>query len=1287
MSESASNPSDQTIQYSGDASRPGSGVTEAIIRERTGDLSVSELTALVCADQRKRWQRGERVSAEDILAYAPTVRQHPPSAVEVVLNEAQLREESGQAPEIEELVRRFPELEALMRRQFDLRSRMTSADPPLPENRTVEVRTLGLSRDDARPSVTGYEILKELGRGGMGVVYKARQISLSRIVALKMVLGGAHASTADLTRFKIEAEAVASLQHPNIVQLYEVGEQNRLPYFALEFVDGGSLANWIDSRREPMAAGAAARMTETLARAMHAAHQRGIIHRDLKPDNVLLTVEGTPKITDFGLAKRLGSDQGQTQSGSVMGTPNYMAPEQASGNTRAVGLLADVYALGAMLYELLTRRPPFDAESPLDTLRLVVEREPVPPTRFNAKVPRDLETICLKCLEKDPQRRYQSAAALADDLQRFLSNEPIVARPVGLLERAAKWTRRHPAWAALLVVLLAVLAAGVAGAGFYHKEIAAERSQAIAAQHTAEQAQKTAEQAQQTAEESVNRLTVSNGLQLLDDGDLLGALPWFARAFQLDADQKRLTAQREEMHRVRLGALLRLSPRLQEMWFHEGRVTWATYSPDGKLVLTTCARGYARLFDAETGEERPRHMKHKGVVQYGAFSRDGSRIVTASADGTARVWDLSEDRPLTPELKHKGAVFQADFSPDGQLVVTASADHTARVWDIASGEVVTTLNHDDAVRHAVFSPSGNYVVTASLDDTARVWDAADNFKLRLTLHHGDDVLYAAFNPDSTRIVTTSSDDTAKVWDLQGKGLLTLNHTAPVLHAAFNSRGTQLVTASEDTRAQAWDATTGVRLGAPMKHGSNVYCAAYSPDDHFIATASDDNTARVWNALTGEPVSPPLRHSATLYRAMFRPKTAEPQLLTASADGTARVWVKGTRATLGPQMRHESAVTMATYSPSGHWVLTATKKGTAHLWDVNSGERQLKEESPALVHKKTIYAAVFSPDGKWIATASADSTARVWDATTHAPVGPGLQHSGEVRNVAFSVASSFVATSSADQTAAVWEVSSGRQAAVFKGHSGVVNQAVFSPEGRRLLTASADHTARIWSVADPAAPPLVLRHDEEIFSAYFDREGRRVVTASADCTARVWDAATGAPVGKPLHHSSKVYSAIFDPVGQRVLTVSDDSTARVWDAATGEPLTPLLRHGGMVFRGTFGPRNYRVATASEDNTARVWDSVTGEALTPPLPHRVGVVAVAFAPNGDDIVTASSDHTARIWRLPPDRTPLDEMVLDAKLLSGGWFDREGNFVPLGRNELKALWQNGKESHRRKGQEKQR
>jgi tetratricopeptide (TPR) repeat protein len=436
---------------------------------------------------------------EAYLQQLPALRKNPEAVLDLIYNEMVLRHHLGEAPSLEEYLQRFPEYDEPLRRQFSVyralaggmfleglswsgpeTGRLTTATPP------------PAAVDAPYPHVAGYRILGVLGRGGMGLVYKAEQLGLKRIVALKMILAGGHAGAEQLARFRAEAEAIARLRHPNIVQVYEVGEQDGLPFFSLEYVEGGSLDKHLGTT--PKAPHQAADLIETLARAVQAAHERGVIHRDLKPANVLLGTDGTPKVTDFGLAKRL-DEAGQTEEGAVMGTPAYMAPEQALGQLGHIGPATDVYALGVIFYQMLTGRPPFQAGSTLDTLQLVIFEEPVPPRRLQPKVPRDLETICLKCLQKSTRRRYTSALDLAEDLRRFRDHEPIRARPIGVLERGIKWARRHPTAATLAVSGSAACLALLAGAAlWYHGRTQAEVNQARADTAEARAGQREAEE-------------------------------------------------------------------------------------------------------------------------------------------------------------------------------------------------------------------------------------------------------------------------------------------------------------------------------------------------------------------------------------------------------------------------------------------------------------------------------------------------------------------------------------------------------------------------------------------------------------------------------------------------------------------------------------------------------------------------------------------------------------------------------------------------------------------------
>jgi serine/threonine-protein kinase len=372
---------------------------------------------------------------------------------------------AGRSPNREVILRRHPDLAEDLRAFFADRDRLAEAaegltvaprEPAQVEPPLATVRYFG-----------DYELLAEIARGGMGVVYRARQVSLNRIVALKMILAGQLASEADVQRFRHEAEAAGNLDHLNIVPIYEVGEHEGQHYFSMKLIEGPSLSHRTAEFRSDLKA--AARLMATVARAVHYAHQRGILHRDLKPGNILIDAEGQPHVTDFGLAKRLAGGAGLTQSGAVVGTPAYMSPEQAAAR-KDLSTAADVWSLGAILYELLTGRPPFQADNPLDTLLQVLEKEPAAPRSVNGTIDRDLEAVCLKCLEKDPQRRYSSAAALAEDLQRWLQDEPTLARPIGLEERAWRWLRRRRRAVAIWALGAAVPTLVLLASTFFRKE-------------------------------------------------------------------------------------------------------------------------------------------------------------------------------------------------------------------------------------------------------------------------------------------------------------------------------------------------------------------------------------------------------------------------------------------------------------------------------------------------------------------------------------------------------------------------------------------------------------------------------------------------------------------------------------------------------------------------------------------------------------------------------------------------------------------------------------------------
>lgn len=1166
---------------------------------------------------------------------------------DLILRWQQLQNQ-GRSVTPEQLCRDCPEL------LDELRRRIQSLTAAIDSERTV-AEGGELSPLSAR-TVPGYELLGELGRGGMGVVYKARQTTLNRLVALKMILAGTHAGPQQRERFRGEAEAAARLQHPNIVQVYEVGEHDCCPYISLEFVEGRSLHDLLSDGLPPPFETAS--VVEQLAHAVQYAHQRGIVHRDLKPSNILLTQEGAPKITDFGLAKRLEGGPANTRTGDIIGTPSYMAPEQAAGRAKEIGPSTDIYALGAILYEMLTGQPPFEGNNAFDTVYLVLSVEPERPSRRHPRVPRDLETICLKCLEKEPAKRYGNARALAEDLHRFQKGEPIQARPVGWLERGAKWVRRRPAVSALLALCLASLLALLIG-GWVSVLTLSQGNRALKA-------------AVKEKHDALVRLTVANGTRYLQEGDLFASLIWFARSLKLEEDDAR-----KETHRLRIAAVLRECPRLEQMWFHDDSVADVTFSPDGLWVLTASFDCTARVWDADSGAARfATPLQHDSFVFRASFSADGGRIVTASADATAQIWDAATGRRLAALEGHKDAVRDARFSPDGRLVVTASDDNTARLWDASTGKPLgAPLEHDKSVVHGSFAPDGRYVLTASADGSARIWQVgSDPAKLVARMRHDAPLTDACFDRQGKLVATAGEDGTARIWDAQSGRLVTapLRHYGPVNYVAFRPDGQQLASAGTALKAWVWDAMTGRAVFSPLRHDSSVCCVAFSPDGKRLLTSSDDNTARIWDGATGLPLTPPIQHNGTVHRACFSPDGR--RIATCSKDTTARLYNLVPAMPPVPPLEHGKPLWQASFDPEGSRVLTAGADA-ARIWDAKTG----KLLDVLQGHKGPVFRANYSDDGGLIATASADATARVWDAATARTIATLAGHKGPVSKAVFSPDSRRVLTASADATARIWDAVSGRTLVVLRGsgdhHRKEVLDAVFSPDGRRVATGSADRTARIWNAANGEQIGKTMHHNRRVVRVAFSPDGRRLATASFDQTAQIWDATTGeALLDTKLSHPGPVRDISFSPDGRAVLTSCEDNTARVWDVASGKPLLPSLRHNGTVTMARYSRDGRWILTASDDNSGRVWDASTGEPLTPALKHRGWgrITYAAFNRAGDRIVTASEDGTAQVRVFDHRDLPSQDLERLAELLGGSSIGADaGSRVPLDARALKRLW----------------
>ncbi|MBX3745556.1 MAG: protein kinase [Verrucomicrobiae bacterium] len=1097
-----------------------------------------------------------------------------------------------------------------------------------------------------------YDLEREIAHGGMGVVYRARQRSLGRTVAVKLLLLGRHASQESIQRFHREAQAVASLRHPHIVAIHEIGECDGQPFFSMEYVEGLNLAELI--RAGPLAPREAATHARTIAEAVHHAHNQGILHRDLKPSNILVDAFGGLRITDFGLARPLDGSSDLTETGRVLGTPHYLAPEAATGRIEEVGPPSDLYAIGAILYELLTGRPPFLAQSIPETLLRIRETDPVSLRRLNPALPEDLETICLKCLEKSPAARYATAQALADDLDRWLRHEPIRARPVSHVERLFKWTRRNPRTAGLLLLSCTAAAALIATLVVSHLQVRAAN-------------------ARTTAEAELNRrslvrLHVQSGNQRVGDGDPLAALAWFVEALALEGGQP----AREDIHRRRIGAILRHAPQLERLWFHDAFVQEALLSHDHSVVAATSIEDTAKFWDVGSGRPRPGPVTASSV----RFCPDHRQFMTSAPGQVIQFWNLSDGEPA-PQMPTFTAVNFAHYEPTGRWVAAVDPRGVHR-FDVRTGQPVGALlapGHEvNALRS---SHNGRWLIGVAQHGVITVWDAGEDPPASRTFKVAGPVHQWIVDSPGCRLASViggaALEHIVRQWDL-ATGLPAgpdLTHDSGVTTLHYSPDGTRLVTGTWGGSAQLWEAATGNRIGPPMTHQGGVRSARFSPDGQFLATASWDTTVRFWDPHTGHPQSPWLRHGGFVSSLAFSSDSA--RLLTGSQDTAVRLWRLATNNPARLHLDHGSQVEMLRFDPTGQFLVSSGREGTVHLWDRLSGTLQRTLHHPAAVPD-----ARFSPDGRHLLTACEDGTARLWNPRTGEPVHPGVSHGAPLHRIAFSGdGSRFLTTGRTSRELRIWDAATGLPASPPLVHPLPIAVAAFSPDGARALTADREGGLQIWNVStgQPAGPLLAV--GGPVASATFSPDGGRVLTGWADDTqlpsgAQLWDVRTGERIGGPMMHFDGLFHVEFSPDGRYIASCGEDNTARIWNAATGDPVTPPLRHRAYVWRATFSPDSRLLATASQDGTARVWETETGEAVTPPIPHPGPVHRVAWSPDSREIATAGNSTQARVFDLSPHPASIETLRLLSEVLGSQRLHPVAGAIPLSTSELRDRWE---------------
>lgn len=1006
-----------------------------------------------------------------------------------------------------------------------------------------------------------YELLEEIGCGGMGVVYKARQRSLDRVVALKFLLFGPHATAGAIRRLRSEAVAAAAMQHPNIVAVHEVGFHEDQHFIVMDYVAGESLSEKI--RGQPLPARVAARYVRLIAEAVHFAHERGILHRDLKPSNVLIDVLDQPRVADFGLAKRLDDSRTPalspqlTLTGQVLGSPSYMPPEQAAGKPGALSRSADVYALGAILYHALTGRPPFVGEGLAETMQQLLHEEPLALRSLNASVPADLETVSLRCLEKEPGKRYETAQLLAEELGRFLADQPILARPVGRLEKGWRWCRRNPRVALAAGTALLSLLAGLAGVTWGWRRADVEWRKTRASEWSARQNAYAADM-----KEAQRRLEADN---------VLGAWELLSR-HQPEARSEVRSANSEEDLRDwewrYLWKLCQPDPSI-ELKTKFAPTESAFFSQDGRVVAGKMGTDRIEVWDLTTQRQKL-ELTGLGSSTVLGLSSDGRLLAAGQKQAQVlEIWDLTSSQ-LKAKLQSVLPRCVA-FSPDGQLLATFERHKTNAVIRIIEWATQLTLARftADPTRRSeagvvAFSPAGDRLAIGEdyqegKAGRIRIVRWPSRSEISIPTHNTNGVVALAFSPDSRLLAAgfAYSDGNVRLWDAetgQGRGVLT-NDLGWVESIAFSPNG-GLLAAGTGPRIHIWRMADGLEL-REIRAVHRTLCLQFLPGERTPVSASGDGSVRFWDVQSGSRVEDPV-----------------PIRLTTNWAAAMRFGVA--------------------FAPDSRSFITPGPSGALAAWDTATMQRAESLSAQGTNN----WGVIRSPDGRWLATGDRAGQVHIWDWETQRLVKSLDCPFGWCGFLRFSRSNRFlwawIWSHDDTVTARIWKTGAWQEVPLSPAQLADIMSLALSPDDRLLATGSSDGWLKLWTFPEGQCVAEFTPCPDWVFCVQFSPDGRVLASTGSDGKVTLWDVAARRKLAELPGYLGKSFGLAFSPKGRRLAVGGGDvggnrsrDAVTIWDLATYRELLTVSAEGQFFTDLTFSPNGDTLAATCISGIAQLW----------------------------------------------------------------------------------------------------